>query len=472
MGWKEMNILAANLKHLYQRRGLWPAYGFFALLIYPSVVTALDYPLAGKGYFVGLIALQLLIGICIASLQVEILTKPFSYCLPGHRKVPEKFVLLVGVITSFVGSLIFIAYPDLLFWERPFVIIAAFCAGLAMYCLGVFLAFVIRNPGSIGFLPAIFLAYLYLRLHVAVELVVVRTPSVAISLGLTSGAVVWIWLGHSNWARRFCATSRISLFDLWNQGRLIEYTRKQAFKQYKALNHPEPWVERLFTSRMNSHDYQTPGRYIWGALYTTYAMALSQWKTHLRNFMLLLFLALFMSYIQARGTSILFFITGLAAMHMRLPIYSSMTIFGGRKERFYTTIILIVSATLLIMVAMAFIVAISTALAPIMPDITLFGMDRSFHTTSPGLLIIPPIIIPIAFALRLVIYKKPFSTFVPIILVVMMMFAWFIRSSERFGALFTPTSLASLLILNWLVFAVVLRYVCMRRPLVGQNRTY
>ena len=467
-----MSILTANLKHLYQHRGLWPAYGFFAILIYPCVVTALDRPLAGKGYFMGLIALQLLIGICTASLQVEILTKPFSYCLPGHRKASRKFVLLVGVMTSFAGSLIFIAYPDLLFWKRPFVIFAAICAGLAMYCLGVFLAFVIRNPGFIGFFPITFLICLYLGLHVAVESAVVKTPLVAISLGLTSGVVVWIWLGDSNLARRFCAPSRISLLDLWNQGRVIESERKQAFQRYKALNHPEPWVERLFTSRMNSHEYQSPGRYIWGALYTTYAMDLSQWKTHLRIFMLPLFLVLFLSYVEARGTSPLFFIAGLAAMHMQLPFYSTMTIFGGRKERFFTTMILIVSATLIIMVAMSFIVAISTALGPIMPDITLLGEDLSFHVTSPGLLIIPPIIIPIAFTLRLIIYRKPFSTFVPIILLVMVMFGWIILISGRFGALVTPTSLASLLILSWLVLVVVLRHVCMGRSVVGQSRTY
>jgi hypothetical protein len=305
-----------------------------------------------------------------------------------------------------------------------------------------------------------------------VESAVVKTPSVAISLGLTSGVVVWIWLGDMNLARHFCATSRISLLDLWNYGRIIESERKQAFKRHKALNHPEPWVERLFTSRMDSHDYQSPGRYIWGTLYTTYAMDLSQWKTHLRTFMLLLFLVLFLSYVEARGTSVLFFIVGIVAIHMRLPIYSTMTIFGGRKERFYTTMILIVSTTLLIMVAMAFIVVISTALAPIMPDITLFRMDLSFHVTSPGLLIIPPIIIPIAFALRLIIYRKPFSTFLPIFLMLAVAFAWIILSSGRFGALVTPTSLTSLLILNWLVLVVVLRHVCMRRSLVGQSRTY
>lgn len=467
-----MSIFIANLKHLYQCRSLWPVYGLFSLFIHLGVSIPLDRPLAGEGNFVGLIWLQLLIGICTASLPVEILTKPFSYCLPGHRKVPRKFLLSVGVVTSFVGSLIFIAYPKLFVWELPLVIFAAFCVGLAMYWLGVVLTFVFTNPGTIGFIPALFMVCLYLGLHIALEATVIRFPSIAICVGLTSTAVMWIWLGDSNRARRFCATSRIGFFDIWNLGRLIEYTRKQASQKYKSSPHPEPWVEQFFMNRINSFDYKTPGRFIWSELYKTYGMELSRWRTNLRIFMLPLALFLYLSYVEARGTSILFFIAGITAMYMRLPVYSSMTISGGRKERFYTTIILIGLATLLTILAMAFMVIISTALALIKPQITLLGKDMFFHTTSLRLLIIPVIIIPIAFTLRLIVYMKPFSTFLPIILTLAVTFTCIFYWSRRVETLLTPTLCVSLLILSWLVLVLVLRHVCMKRSLVGQGRTY
>jgi hypothetical protein len=121
---------------------------------------------------------------------------------------------------------------------------------------------------------------------------------------------------------------------------------------------------------------------------------------------------------------------------------------------------------------MALMVVISTALALIKPHITVFGEHLSFHATDPELLIIPVIIIPIAFTLRLIIYKKPFATFVPIVLTVAVTFACIIYLSGRFDALFNPISLVSLLILSWFILVIVLRHICVKRSLVGQSRTY
>ncbi len=72
------SITTVNLKHLYQRRGLWLAYVVFGLLVFASIAIPLDRPSAGKGRFMGLVMLEFLIGLCMASLPVEILTKPFS----------------------------------------------------------------------------------------------------------------------------------------------------------------------------------------------------------------------------------------------------------------------------------------------------------------------------------------------------------------------------------------------------------
>jgi hypothetical protein len=36
----------------------------------------------------------------------------------------------------------------------------------------------------------------------------------------------------------------------------------------------------------------------------------------------------------------------------------------------------------------------------------------------------------------------------------------------------SPILLAAISLISWLIFIVVLRYVCMRRSLVGQSRSY
>lgn len=468
-----MSTLSHNLKHLYQRRSLWPVYGFFALIIYASVAIPLCRPRADEGYFIGLIALQFLVGLCTTSLAIEVLTKPFSYCLPGHQAVSRKFILLVGVATSFLGSVLFITYPRLYVWERPLVICSASCAGLTTYCLAVILSFVVRNPGSIvAFISLPFLTCLFFDLHVTVELAVTKAPLVVISVGFINSAIVWIWIGDSNLVRQYCASSRIVLFDLWNQERFLKHATKQALQRDKFSKHPQPWVEQLFLGRINSFDYQTPGRYIWGALYTSFAMGLSQWNRHLRIFMWPLALALLLSYTGARATSLLFFIAGAMVMNMPLPAYPRMIICVGRKERFYASIVLVASFTLLALAVMAILAILSITIAPIMPDMTIRSEHLTFHATSPRLLIIPAILIPISLTLRLFISKEPFSIFLTMILTIAVMFVWFIYLSERFDALFGPILLASLLILSWLILVIVLRHICMKRSLVGQSRTY
>jgi len=470
-----MSILIVNLKHLYKRRGLWLVYPSLGLLVFASLAMAFDRPSAGKGNFMGLVMLQFMIGLCTASLPVEILTKPFSYCLPGHRAVPRKFVIWVGVVTSIPGSVVFLACPRLHWWESaPLICCSAFFAGLILYWIGAGLAFGVRNSNLIaGWASLLLLGVAWSDLHVIAERMIISHPFAIIFLGMSSGVVTWIWLGNSNWARRLCATARIHLFDALDRNKLLEYKRRRAAVKWdKFKNHPDPWVERFFLGHMNNCNHLGPGRYIWGGLYTTYGVALSRRKEILSWLLVVLAMLVCLSYTRPGGTNILFFMAGAMVTHMRLPIHSSMTTSGGRNERFATAIILAGTTAVLVTAALAVVASTSMALAPIMPDITLRGANLTFHATSLRLLIVPSAIIPVALALRLILFRKPFSALAAILVVIAMMFAFGIGSSEGFGRLINPTSLISLLILSWLALAVVLRHICMRRSLVGQKGTY
>ena len=392
-----MSVLSVNLKHLYQRIGLWLTYLILGLLVFSSLAIALEKPLAARGRFMGLVMLQFLIGACIASLSSEVLTKPFSYCLPGHRAVPRKFIFSVAAVTSLLGSLLFLAYPGLYWWQQPLVTCSAFCAGLIVFWAAVAFTFGVGNSGwGVVFASMIFCGAVFSDLHAAAERAIVGAPLAVISLGLVSSVVVWIWLGKSNWARKFCAVSRIGFFDLGDRDRVQEFARRRAAaRPDKFKNHPSPWVERFFLDRMNNCDHLGPGRYIWGGLYTTYGMALSNWRGSLFGLIIWLAMMICFSYILNEGADILFFMGGVVVIHMRLPVYSSMTIPGGRGERFSTAVILAGSVTLLITAVLALVAAVSVALAPVMPDITFSDEVLTFHGTSLRLLIVPSMIIPI-----------------------------------------------------------------------------
>jgi len=360
-------------------------------------------------------------------------------------------------------------------WERaPLFCWSAFCAGLILYLIGVALAFGIRNSSSsLGLLPVLMFGGLFLDAHAVAERMIISRPFTITMLGLSSSAVVWIWLGNPNLARRLCAVTRIGIFDCWNRDKLLEYKRKQeAVKWDRAGYNLDPWVERFFVKRINSCSHLGSGRYIWGGLYTTYGMALSRRKRIMSWSLFILTMVVCLSYLRPGGTDVMFFMAGVFAAHIWLPVHSDMMISGGRNERFIAAVILSITVTVLLSAILITIAILTLALAPIMPEITFRGKLLTFHTTSLRLLLFPSIIIPIVLALRLIIYKKPFATLASIMMILMLISFLGIVSPERISKLMNMILLISLLILSWFTLVLVLRHICMRQSLVGQNRAY
>jgi hypothetical protein len=465
-----MTILQANLKHLYQRRSIWVVYAFLGFFVFAGIARAV----AEQGQFIGLVALAFVIGLLAAALPIEVVTKPFSYCLPGHRKVARRFIFWVGVIVNFLASLLFLGYPGLHSWQLALVVCSAFFTGLIFYWLGVGLTFGIRNSAAfIGFLPlVIFLGAGFLGLHVIIEHAIVENPFVAILAGVLSSVVVWFWLGDARLARRYCGVPWVGFFDAWNRDKLQKYRRvRAAIKWDKLKEHPSPAVERFFLGRMNRCDYFGTARYIWGALYTAFPIAVPQWKSILSGLLVALLMVCFLGY-TGPGINILFFMPGFIIAQMRLPVYSSMLISGGRNERCRGALTLVVTATLLITALVTIIAALSVPLAAIMPDITLRGGTFTFHAMIIELFFVPLLMIPIVFTIQLIFHRRPIFVVLSIMLLFMLLFVTSTLWHKQLSAAINPTSIAALAASSWVVFLLVLRYICMRRCLVGQTRQY
>jgi hypothetical protein len=468
-----MSILTINLKHLYQRRGLWLVYAFLGLFVFMSILIPLEHPGAGKGQYVGLVALAFVVGLILAALPIEIVTKPFSYCLPGHRKVPRKFVFCIGIVFNLFGSLLFIMYPGLQSGQLVLVVCSAFFAGMILYWLGVGLAFGVRGSGAwIAFSPLVILGGSFFGLHKVLESVIVGIPFGVILVGILSSVVAWIWLGDEGWARKYCAVPWIGFFDVWNRFKMQRYIKvRAAVKWDKLKQHPSPWVETFFLGRMNRQGYFGTGRYIWGGLYTMFGVALSQWKAAFSGVFLALVIVCFLGY-MGPGTDILFIMPAFIIAQMRLPVYSSMLISGGRKERYRCAMTLVITLAVLITVLVTVIAALSQLLAEIMPDITLRGRTFIFHAMNIQLFFVPLLMIPIVFSIQLIFYRRPIFIVLSVMLVFMLLFTTVIIWREQLSEVINPMYIVSPVVLSWVLFLLVLRYVCMRRCLVGQGRTY
>jgi hypothetical protein len=466
-----MRVLTVNLKHLYQRRGLWLVYVIVVLFAFAGIAVLFKGPETGQGRFIGLIVLAFVVGLLFAVLPIEVLSKPFSYCLPGHRKMVRRFVFCVGIVFNIFGSLLFFVYPSLNTGQLVLVVCSAFFAGLISYLIGAGLAFGVRNSVAfVGFLPLVIVAGQFFDLHTVLERVIVENPLVVISMGVLSSVIVWFWLGDEGRARRYCGVPWTGFFDAWNPARMKKISRyRMAGKWDKLKKYTSPRMERFFLGRMNRYDYVSAGRYIWGALYAASVVPVIQWKSILSGVIIVILMSFFLGYAGPAATFVFFFMPVIVVMNMRLPMHSSMLISGGRRERFAGTITAVAVATVLISVLVAVMAALSMLLEIVIPEFTWRGVNFIYHAISVKHLFIPLLITPFAFAVRLIFYRKPIYVVSLLMFVIYLMAFTGIVWHKQFSAMINLISIIALLVLSWGVFLLVSRYVCMKRSLAGDG---
>jgi hypothetical protein len=468
-----MSILTANLKHLYQRRGLWLFHLLWGLFAYLNIQNVVNKPRAGKGEFViSALFMIYLVGVIIAVMQTEILNKPFTYCLPGHRKIVRQFLFLIGIIVSLLYSLFFLKYPGLHLWQLFPVVLSAFSIFLTFYWFAVIFAFSSQNNAAwinilifgVAFIVIIF------NLHIILEGQIVRFPGIFITIGILSSIFSWRWLGKDGLARRFCDKPLLGLFDVWNREKMRKYGQARiAAKGDKKLR-TNPKVEEFFLTRMHKCRSFGVGRYIWGSLYTTYGPALSQNKNSLFGLLFILLALCFCGYIGTAATSMLFIFPILMVILIGLPLYSNMLITGGRRERFVTTMTLVVIMTVMMTAAVAILTLVTVMIEPCMPDIVLRGHSFTFQASDLRLSFLLLMLIPIGFIFNLIFYRKLFYRAVFIMLVFMLWAPAMVLVTKESGEIMNSTPVPIIIALCWVIFAVVLHYVCFRWPLVGQGR--
>jgi hypothetical protein len=466
-----MSILSVNLKHLYQRRGMWLVHLFLGFFAFAVVADVADRPRAGQGEYVGLIVWAFIVGFIVPVMQIEALSKPFSYCLPGHRRIFRKYVFCIGLATNALCSALFITYPNLYGGQLPAVQCSAFFAGLTFYLAGVAAVLAHRNTGAvIGFLMMPLVVWNVFGPDILLERIIVEDVYPPIYAGILSSVAMWLWLGRADLARRHCNVPMISIFDCCNREKLQKYN--VAKKLHGLKDHPRPWVERFFLGRMDKYDYLGAGRYVWGVLYNNFAVMVSQWKSVAVYLVLLTILSGYMIPMIAFALILL----PMAILnHQRPPAYSSMLIFGGRRQRFVSTAVLGVVSIVLACAGVLIMSGLSTQLARFMPEIAVKdGAGRFvFCIIDARFVVIPLVVMPFGLTMQLVFYRKPVYMMLLFMLLFALMIPLGMGGRESIKAIITDrASVASIAVLGWLIFFLVLRYICDKRCLVGQGRSH
>ena len=110
-----MSILSTNLKLYFRHRFFIPLLILHFAFLSGSLYLLLKFCTIAPGtqkspslnfIFFGFIAM-LLLGDTIAGIQRDILSKPFSFCLPDHNKIPRQIIFIIGSVVILTYSLVF-----------------------------------------------------------------------------------------------------------------------------------------------------------------------------------------------------------------------------------------------------------------------------------------------------------------------------------------------------------------------------
>jgi hypothetical protein len=468
-----MRVLLANLRHFYQRRGLWIAYVGLTLVTWFIVQWVLTTPSRENGVFGGFLVCSFLWGLLMATTQMETASKPFSFCLPGHRDAVRRLVFLAGFIVSLAFVLIFTALlesssflgPSEFYVGSPGMLIllriSYFCASMTAYLLGAGIAFSLIHGGSaLGLITLVVALCAMFDVFTPIQYPLLHWPVAVIALALAVGLAGWWWLGRRAWFRRGCDRPWMGLFDPWDRRHAERFRELYATRFIKNI--PPAW-DRFFQRVIGRRPPSALGKYAWGALYTTCVLVGPQWKGILA--LALAWLA-FAGYFPAAAPMIMGFLPLMTVGFLQSPLGTALLVAGGRKERFFATVVLILGFSMAWVLLFGVLVGLTHLLAPVVPAVTVRGDTLSLHAISFQVVWIPLVLVPLVGLVQTLFCRKPVALALSIMLLVAIMMV----SSTPLGLYraVTPALAIAGAVLSWGICLLLLHRIAMHRDLVRQ----
>jgi hypothetical protein len=195
-------------------------------------------------------------------------------------------------------------------------------------------------------------------------------------------------------------------------------------------------------------------------------MAVSGW----RNLLFLVFAVVIMFGYIGQGAAMVFvMLPAIFAIGREPPVFSTMLISGGRRQRFATTLRLVVTDAVLLCLVALVVSGLSILFARFMPTFSIEGKELSFSSIDPHITVVPLILVPFVSAIQL------FSRGRLLVLVGAMMVGIFAVVFLTFGRpdqvelMLSPLNVVGLLVAVWSIFLLVLSRICFEWCLVGRH---
>ena len=231
-------------------------------------------------------------------------------------------------------------------------------------------------------------------------------------------------------------------------------------------------VEGFFVSRISRAETGSLQQNIWGSLYKSFGIMLSQQRQDwMRFLMLILPILCFLCYMPGGGKNIIFLMPGLMVTQMSLGVYSNLLICDGRRQRFWSALTLAVTTGIFVTVVIVLLAIATYLMESIMPQLTVKGHDFAFKALNMNFTPVPFLMIPVTLTIGLIFYKKPMLTMLLAMVLFQILFTFSIFINlKNWPVQIGPVHIIIMLLCSWAVFVAVLRHISMRCCLVNQGR--
>lgn len=462
-----MRVLLANLKHFHHRHSLYWVYVPLGLFLFFEVhLPSIKELPASEGELARLLIPAFLVGVIVGSMQMEVVSKPFSFCLPGHRAMARRLVFVMGIVISLVLSqpylfnrnlFVFVSGPPAL----ELVLLSGFCANLTAYFAGLVFGLGVWNVISlIGFVILAVVVLGDLGGGMGIERGILYHPIRVIALGTGAAVAGWLWLGWLAWFRNRCVTPWVGLLYPWDRYRMREFHHVGAGRRFAEVRHPR--TEGFFLGRIAKHEYSDPRKYIWGMLYTTYDSLAPQCK---RVLLLALAIVIWIGYRQAIPPIIIPILGLIMTGFIHPVLHSELPIVGGRRTKSLATMIQILMLAVVWALVLELAVLVVNSVMSILSMTMAANLQKSFPPVYVNLWLLPMMIFPIMGIVRVLFYRSATNLMLGTVLVASVMLVVALLAPWEWVS--PPmTHVAAATAVLWGICFLVIHAIAMRSDLV------
>jgi hypothetical protein len=464
-----MRILLANLKHLYQRRYLWFAYIFLAVML----IWALGWP--GDDEVLALVWLLASFGgILMGGTTRDVMNKPFVRLLPGHPRVVRMVIFLVGLVVGTVVAFLLVQHGGVDPWGSPAIFWAAVCLGVTIYLIVagfLLIPWMFKGPvASILFGLAFGAVLVTVReVYPKLEAIVISCPLWTILGGVLIGLAIWHQMGRQEWARRLFSLG-LSFMASSKQRELYRDLERWFARGAGML----AFTESFFLARMAASREYGAARYIWGTLYVRFGSLAVWWKGLLLAWIAVTILSLYMGL----GTAYLFvWVSLLIVPHAWPPLHSVTLVPAGRRERFLATVSLAAVIAGIMGLWIIVMSILSVPLSRLVPEVEIWDMSFVCRPVPIGVVSVPFIVVPLLATpmvllprrLHMVVYITAFVIVQPSLVTLLVITVWPSLLIDDVTIPGGPSFwIAMGIIVAWLLFFGACRYRTRRGALASQ----